>query len=157
MILRRTDSDNTDFRKLVTELDDYLARVDGDEHGYFAQFNGLDKIQNVVLAYDGDEPVGCGAFKPYSGDIAEIKRMYVRSDQRGKRIGSLILDELESWARECGFSECILETGHRQEAAVRLYQRSGYSVIPNYDQYAGVESSVCMQKSIARIAETAEV
>ena len=157
MILVRTNSDDSDFRHLVTELDDYLALVDGDEHEYFAQFNHLDKIPNVVVAYDDNEPVGCGAFKAYTDSIAEIKRMYVRSDRRGERIGALVLEELESWARECGFDECILETGHRQKAAVRLYRRSGYRVIPNYDQYAQVESSVCMKKSLARSGETVQV
>ena len=61
----------------------------------------------------------------------------------------MILAELESWAGEIGFTECILETGHRQQSAVRLYQREGYNVIPNYDQYAGVDSSVCMKKEIS--------
>jgi putative acetyltransferase len=148
MILKRTDSDDPDFRRLVAQLDEYLAEIDGDEHAYYAQFNGLEKISNVVVMYDGDEPLGCGAFKPYSDTVAEIKRMFVRPDHRGKHIGRSILSDLESWAGESGFTECILETGHRQAAAVRLYQNCGYAVIPNYDQYAGVESSVCMKKRI---------
>ena len=148
MILKRTDSDDPDFRCLVAQLDEYLAEVDGDEHAYYAQFNGIDKIANVVVAYEGAEPVGCGAFKPYSDTVAEIKRMFVHPEHRGKQIGRLILSDLESWAGESGFSGCILETGHRQAAAVRLYQNCGYTLIPNYDQYAGVESSVCMKKQI---------
>jgi putative acetyltransferase len=156
MILKRTDSDDPDFRRLVGQLDEYLAEIDGDEHAYYAQFNGIDEIANVVVAYDGDAPVGCGAFKPYSDAVVEIKRMFVHPDQRGKRIGRVILSDLESWAGESGFSACILETGHRQAAAVRLYQNCGYTVIPNYDQYAGVESSVCMKKQIVS-RQTAEI
>lgn len=153
MKLTRTNSADADFVNLVRELDEYLADVDGDEHAYYAQFNGLDKIPNVVIAYDGDVPVGCGAFKPYSDSVAEVKRMFTRPDHRGKKIGAMVLAELESWADELGYSECILETGHKQVAAVRLYQNSGYSMIPNYDQYAGVESSVCMKKSISPTEE----
>ena len=149
MILKRTDSADRDFVELVNELDRYLADVDGDEHAYFAQFNGLDKIPNVIVAYDGDKPVGCGAFKPYSETAVEIKRMFVRPEYRGQRLGVLILAELESWAGELGYNEAILETGHRQQAAVQLYRNCGYGVIPNYDQYADVESSVCMRKEIA--------
>jgi GNAT superfamily N-acetyltransferase len=155
MNLKRTNSDDPDFRSLVTQLDAYLSDVDGEEHSFFAQFNGLDKIAHTVVAYDGDVAVGCGAFKPYSDAAAEIKRMFVRSDYRGQNMGGLILAELESWAGEIGFTECILETGHRQKAAVRLYQREGYNVIPNYDQYAGVESSVCMKKLIKRDEQVA--
>ena len=148
MIIVRTDSDDRDFRLLVEQLDEYLAEMDGDEHDYYAQFNGLDKISNVVVAYENEEPVACGAFKRYSETIAEVKRMFVRPDHRGKRIGAAILDELERWASEAGYSHCILETGHRQKAAVKLYQGTGYEVIPNYDQYAGVTSSVCMKKEL---------
>ena len=153
MVIKRTNSDDSNFRSLVIELDEYLADIDGDEHAFFAQFNGLDKIPNVVVAYEGKDPIGCGAFKQYSGRIVEIKRMYVRPEFRGRNIGVRILDELEAWARELGYAESILETGHRQQAAVRLYQNRGYQVIPNYDQYQGVESSVCMKKVI-RVSES---
>ena len=149
MELKRTNSDDPDFRSLVNRLDEYLAEVDGDDHSYYAQFNGLEEIANVVVAYEGDEAVGCGAFKLYSNKVAEIKRMFVRPEFRGKQIGSSVLEELERWAREAAFSACILETGHKQVAAVKLYQNSGYDVIPNYDQYAGVDGSICMRKEIA--------
>ena len=149
ILLKRADSSDADFVRLVGMLDEYLANIDGEEHAYFSQFNGLDKIPNVVLAYEGDEAVGCGAFRPYTESIAEIKRMYVRPEFRGRQIGALVLTELETWARELGYAEYVLETGRRQPAAIRLYENCGYSLIPNYDQYSGVESSICMKKQIA--------
>jgi len=149
MKLKRTNSDDPDFRGLVIELDKYLAEVDGDQHSYYAQFNGIANIPNVIVAYEHDVPIGCGAFKRYDDSTVEIKRMYVRPDQRGKRIGAQILTELESWAHALGFSESILETGQRQVAAIKLYRNSRYEVIPNYDQYAGVDNSICMRKRIA--------
>ena len=155
MKLKRTNSADPDFVALVADLDKYLAEVDGDEHDYYAQFNGIDKIANVVVAYEADDAVGCGAFKPYSDSIAEIKRMFTKPEHRGKKIGALILAELESWANELGYAECLLETGQKPKAAVRLYQKAGYSVIPNYDQYAGVENSICMKKSTATRQEAA--
>ena len=149
MKLKRTNSADKDFVALVVDLDKYLAEVDGDEHDYYAQFNGIEAIKNVVVAYEADRPVGCGAFKPYSDDAVEIKRMFVSPEFRGRKIGAEILSALEKWASELGYRECILETGQKQKAAVRLYQISGYEVIPNYDQYAGIENSVCMKKSVA--------
>lgn len=148
--IQRTNSDNPDFQALVRLLDEYLAEKDGDDHSFFAQFNKLDKIQHVVVAYDDKKAIGCGAFKKYDEKIVEIKRMFVHFDFRGQRIGKLVLRELETWASELGFSECILETGWKQTEAVRLYQRSGYEIIPNYDQYVGVESSVCLKKAISK-------
>jgi len=146
--LIRTDSDNQDFRELVLLLDRELRIRDGEEHSFYAQFNNIDKIRNVVVAFENGEAVGCGAFKEYSGGVAEIKRMYVRDDKRGRGIAQKILFELEKWAIESNFSESILETGLKQPEAVRLYQKSGYEKIPNYGQYAGIENSVCMQKFI---------
>lgn len=145
--LLRTDSGNADFRELVRLLDADLAIRDGDEHSFYTQFNLVDKIRHVVVAFENEKAVGCGAFKEYEAGAAEIKRMYVREDKRGKGIAGKILAELENWAKESGFSECVLETGLKQPEAIRLYQKSGYEIIPNYGQYAGVENSVCMKKT----------
>ena len=146
--LIRTNSDNSDFRELVVLLDEDLQIRDGDEHSFYAQFNKVDKIRHVVVAYENEKAVGCGAFKEYSASAAEIKRMFVRPENRGRGIAGKILTELETWAKELNFSECILETGIKQPEAFRLYQKSGYEKIPSYGQYLNVENSVCMKKSI---------
>lgn len=144
----RTDSQNSDFRELVVLLDAELLIRDGAEHGFYAQFNKIDNLRHVVVAYEGERAVGCGAFKEYEPGIAEIKRMFVREEFRGRGIGAKILGTLEEWAMESGFSECVLETGLKQPEAIRLYEKSGYEIFPNYGQYVGVENSVCMRKSI---------
>lgn len=75
--LIRTNSDNFDFRELVKELDADLKIRDGDKHSFFAQFNKIDLIKHVVIAYIDEKAVGCGAIKNYSDDTMEVKRMYV--------------------------------------------------------------------------------
>jgi len=146
--LIRVNSDNTDFQALVKELDKDLKIRDGEDHAFFAQFNKTDSIKNVVLAYHNSEPVGCGAFKPYAEGIMEIKRMYVPPQHRGKGIASLVLLELEKWCKELNYEKCILETGKKQPEAIKLYQKNNYKVIPNFGQYAEVESSVCFEKNL---------
>ena len=74
--------------------------------------------------------------------------MFVKPQFRNKGIAVKILNALESWAKKLNFSECILETGKKQPEAIRLYQKSGYTLITNYGQYVTVENSVCMKKSI---------
>ena len=146
--LVRTNSENSDFRELVALLDAELQIRDGAEHSFYAQFNKIDKIREAVVAYENEKAIGGGAFKEYSAGTAEIKRMFVRPEYRGRGIAGQILTELEDWAKELNFSECILETGKKQPEAVKLYQKSGYKIIPNYGQYVGVENSVCMKKAI---------
>lgn len=145
----RTNVRNPDFAVLVKSLDVELAQRDGDEHPFYAQFNKLDSIKHVVLACEGDIPLGCGAIKAYAPGIMEIKRMYVAPEHRGKGIAGKILGELERWSLELGAHACILETGIQQPEAVALYRKCGYRQIENYGQYAGVENSLCFEKQIA--------
>jgi len=143
-----TTSDNTDFKALVALLDADLRLRDGDEHAFYAQYNKTDAIKHVIVAYDGDVPVGCGAIKDYDADAMEVKRMYVTKDMRGHGIASAILKELENWAAELHYQKCILETGKKQPEAIALYLKNNYTIIPNYGQYTGIENSVCFEKRL---------
>ena len=145
--IKRTTSDNDDFKNLTQLFDEYLVDIDGDEKDFFAQFNQI-YIDHVIIYYDDEVAVGCGAFKEYEPNVAEIKRMFVLPEQRGKGIAVLILNELEVWAATLDYECAILETSVRLESAIVLYKKSGYKIIPNYGQYIGVESSVCMKKNL---------
>jgi putative acetyltransferase len=144
--LKRTNSDDLDFQKLVIELDRDLAIRDGEEHAFFAQFNKITSIKHVVVVYENKKAVGCGAIKEYEPKIMEIKRMFVPLEKRGKGVASLVLKELEKWAKELNYQKCILETGVKQPEAISLYKKNNYTIIKNYGQYVNVESSVCFEK-----------
>ena len=146
--ITRTNSDNPDFIELVKYLDADLAERDGKDHPFYAQFNKIDKLKYVIVAYENSKPVSCGAMKEYKPGIVEIKRMYTLPEKRGKGIASKILAELEIWAAELDYDKCILETGKKQPEAVKLYKKNGYRSIPNYGQYAGIENSLCFEKEI---------
>lgn len=148
IILKRTTSDNPDFGKLVTKLDAYLRVLDGDDHEFYAQFNKTNLLKNALVAYDQNEAVGIGAYKEFEPQVAEIKRMYVLPEYRGKGIAKAILTELEQWAVEENYTHAILETGYMQTDAIGLYQKLGYTITDNFGQYQGVANSVCMQKNI---------
>ena len=144
----KTNSDSSDFRSLVVQLDADLQARYGEQQSFFSQFNKLDHIHHVIVAYENNQPIGCGAFKEYELGVAEIKRMYVKPELRGKGIAAEILSNLEQWAKDEGFKTCILETAIKQPEAIRLYEKSGYTRFPNYGQYIGVEISLCMQKQL---------
>ncbi len=146
----RTNSGNSDFVRLVGKLDTELAERDGEEHSFYDQYNKIDNIKYVVLAYSGGAPVGCGAIKEYSEDVVEIKRMFTSPEFRGEKIATKVLKELEQWALELGFTKCILETGKKQPEAIGLYTKNGYKQIPNYGQYADTDNSICFEKETKR-------
>ena len=146
--LFRTNSENKDFRLLVKQLDENLKITDGDEHEFYNQFNSITSIKHVVIAYMENQPVGCGAFKEFNVKSVEIKRMFTLPETRGKGIATFILKELENWAKQLGYTYCILETGIRQKEAVALYKKNLYNIIPNYGQYVDVKNSLCFEKQI---------
>lgn len=146
MKLIRTNSDNLDFKNLSALFDEYLVDIDGDERDFFAFYNNV-QLDHVLVVYDDSEAVGCGAFKKYDENTAEIKRMFVHPTHRNKGIAKFVLKELENWASDFGFTSFVLETSPKLTSAIALYEKTGYQFIPNYGQYIGVENSVCMKKA----------
>ncbi|MEJ1222957.1 GNAT family N-acetyltransferase [Sediminicola sp. 1XM1-17] len=144
----RTDAKHPDFKMLVAKLDADLAQRDGDEHSFYDQFNKIALIKYALVAYEEGVPIACGAIKQLEPNVMEVKRMYVTPEKRGMGFATMVLSELEDWARELGQKTCVLETGKRQPEAIALYTKNGYTVIPNYGQYAGIENSVCFEKHL---------
>ncbi|PWW15267.1 GNAT family N-acetyltransferase [Chryseobacterium sp. AG844] len=148
MNILRTDSANTDFQNLVKSLDTTLAEHNGENDDFFAQFNTIDTIKNCIVVYIDDIPAACGAFKPFSEDTVEIKRMFTHPEFRKKGLGSAIVKELENWAAELNFKKAVLETSRDLKNAISVYEKSGFNRIPNYGQYIGVKQSVCYEKAL---------
>ena len=142
----RTSSENKDFIDLVKLLDADLAERDGDDHAFYHQFNKIGVIKHVIVLYENQKPLGCGAIKEFDSTAMEIKRMYTSPESRGKGNATKILSELEKWTKELSYEKCVLETGKRQPEAIQLYTKSGYKMIPNYGQYEGVANSICFEK-----------
>lgn len=144
----RTDSCNGDFIRLVERLDAFLAVINGEDHSFYNRFNSLDTIRNVVVVYDGDQAVSCGAFKRFDEVSCEIKRMFTEPSHRGRGLAGIVLDELEKWARESGYASAVLETSVKLDAAKNLYRRKGYDRIENYGPYRDAPDSLCFMKSL---------
>ena len=146
--IKQTTSENPDFINLVKLLDEDLKIRDGEDHEFYAQINKTAILNNVIICYQNDIAVGCGAFREIDEKTVEIKRMFVNPDYRGKGIASKILSELELWASQLNYSQTILETGINQPEAIALYKKSGYEIINNYGKYIDIETSICMKKII---------
>lgn len=86
------------------------------------------------LARENGVAVGCGGIAFFDG-FAELKRMYVRPEDRGRGIANVILDQLVIVARAEGYSEVRLETGDVQHAAIRFYERAGFTRCPIFSPY----------------------
>jgi putative acetyltransferase len=100
----------------------------------------------LIAEDDHGRPIACGGLRRIDEAHGEIKRMYVSPESRGKGAAVLILRELERHARELGWQRLVLETGDRQPEAIRLYEREGYTRVPNFGYYADSSYSLCYER-----------
>ncbi|MEO9893933.1 GNAT family N-acetyltransferase [Aurantibacter sp.] len=147
--LKRTDSDNKDFIQLVKALDADLAAYYKEEILFYDALNNIDFIKSAVVVYnENDDPIGCGGIKKYSQTEVEIKRMYVQSEYRGKGISSILLQELENWAKEQHYKKCVLETLKEKPYAIKFYEKNDYKETSNFGEYINAENSICFEKNL---------
>ena len=141
--------ESSDARRLIARLDEELYSryppdlVHGLNAAEVADWRGV----FVIARLDG-RAVGCGAIRPLTSGVGEVKRMFVEPDLRGRRIGRMILEKLEAFAREKGMTTLRLETGTRQPEAMSLYESMGYRRIPLFGDYVGDPFSVCYEKRL---------
>ncbi|MEW2544209.1 GNAT family N-acetyltransferase [Streptomyces sp. NPDC047002] len=140
---------------------EYAERYDdeGDltplDPGMFEPPRGL-----YLIAYDGaGTPVATGGWRAqdtdgcgYRDGDAEIKRMYVVPEARGRGLSRTLLAALENDARAAGRTRMVLETGTKQPEAVSLYESSGYEPCEKFGFYRFHEESRCYAKPLARPA-----
>lgn len=146
--LKRTTSNDPDLKGLIIKLDKALFDIYNEEQELYAGYDKMPDIDTVIIAYEDAIAVGCGSFKIFDDNTVEIKRMFVDNDKRSKGIAAVILKELEAWAKELNYSFAVLETGNLQKAAMRLYQKQGYTITENYLQYINMPNSFCMKKQL---------
>ena len=86
-----------------------------------------------LVGWVGDEPVCGGGVKTLAPGLGEIKRMFVAPAWRGRGVAAALLVALEDASRSLGHTAVRLDTGPLQQGAQRLYERSGYRPIENYN------------------------
>lgn len=115
---------------------------------------GVEELEHpgvtVFVARDGEEAVGMAALVDRGDGTAELKRMFVPPAARGRGIAGNLLRILEDHAASRGIRLIQLETGPLQDSAIRLYERSGFVLIPNFGKYVGDDNSVCYEKAVSR-------
>lgn len=87
-----------------------------------------------LVARAGAEVVAGGGLRLVTPEMAEIKRMYVRPQYRGRGVARVLLSALETEALRLGAHIARLDTGPQQPHALGLYRRSGYVEIDDWNQ-----------------------
>jgi|SRR5581483_1500865 len=143
--------ESEDAQRLIRELDQGLAQLYTPDQRFGPNFNASQIAGGrgtfLVARIDG-RAVGCGAIRVLDDTTAEVKRMYVEPELRGRGVGRRVLDELERNARELGVRRLVLETGVHQHAAIALYQHAGFTQCDCWGEYLGSATSVCYSKQL---------
>ncbi len=134
-------SATAEARALVAELEEILAAEYPAEqrHGLRLEAIFQPHIRFFVARLDG-VAVGCGGVALFD-DFVEVKRMYVREGARGRGVADALLERLEAEARTAGLHVLRLETGDRQFAALRFYERTGFRRCGAFGDYATMPAS----------------
>jgi len=138
-----------DVLALLREGDDFALALYPAENYYGLDIDALEKPGVALLvARDGATVVGTAALVDNGDATAELKRMFVSPTARGLGVGSLLLGAVEDRARDLGIRVLRLETGLPQAAAIAFYEKHGFAHIPQFGQYVGDPTSVCMEKAL---------
>jgi GNAT superfamily N-acetyltransferase len=86
-----------------------------------------------LVGFEADVVVGGGGVRRLTGDVAEIKRMFVRPAARSRGVARSLLTALEEEARRLGYSATRLDTGPKQAHGLALYRSAGYVDVPAYN------------------------
>lgn len=118
------------------------------EHNFSLSTDALTAPEiRFFAATEGEAVLGVGALK-LAGDYGEVKSMFTAPEARGRGVAEAILAMLEATARAEGLSAMKLETGDELAAAVRLYERMGFSRCGPFGGYEENGSSVFMEKRL---------
>jgi putative acetyltransferase len=153
LVIERALSATDDLRDLIGELDRTLAADYLPEQRHGLSLEALfEPHMRFFIARSGGAAVGCGGVAFFS-DFAEVKRMFVRDAARGRGVAQAILARLESETRDHGLDALRLETGDRQCAAMRLYERAGFRRCAAFGTYrtlppAALVTSVFFEKRL---------
>lgn len=150
IVYRWTQGGDPVFQRFYAVTEAYYSRIAGGEEKRrgFVPCNASAEIPDAVIAYCGDQAVGCAGLKRYSDTDAEIKRLWVEPAFRRRRIATALMDRVEEKARQKGFRRVILQTRPIMPDAIALYEKRGYRQIPNYPPYDRLAGAVCFAKAL---------
>ncbi|GFI50920.1 putative N-acetyltransferase YsnE [Lachnospiraceae bacterium] len=123
---------------VIQDYDEELKHLEG-KYGF--------PYGRLYLAYYDGELAGCIGLRKIDGQNCEMKRLYVRSQFRGKRIGTQLIQRIIEDARQIGYSCMLLDTLPFLESAIHLYREYGFYETDSYNE-SPMSTSIFMKMDL---------
>lgn len=148
--ISEVEKGDSDLTWLVSELDAFQSELYPTESNHCLDFSAVsdEQLRCVIVRDEGNAPAGCGALLFHEDGSAEIKRVYIRPEYRGRKLGQKIVSAIEGIASEKKSRLLQLETGIHQQPAIALYRRCGYEICDAFPPYKADPLSVFMRKEL---------
>ena len=149
--ISEVDKSDSDLAWLVSELDAFQRELYPAESNHCLDLSTVndEQLRCVIVRDEGGAPAGCGALLFQENGSAEIKRVYIRPEYRGRKLGERIISAIETMASERTPCLLRLETGINQQPAIALYRKCGYEICDAFPPYAADPLSVFMCKVLS--------
>jgi putative acetyltransferase len=117
-----------DVRALVQALNEFTFTLTPKGYCHHMTVEQMAEADTTLFVArdEGGAPLGMGALRRHADGVGEVKRMFVKPEVRGRRIGEAILAHIEALARKEGLTKLVLETGSNFDAARRVYERGAF-------------------------------
>ena len=129
--------------KLFSEHDDYMIDFLGEDQVYYTRYNESEDIEKVWVVFSDNLPVGCIAYRRKADGTGEVKRLYIKEENRGKGISKELLKMMEYHAKEQGCHTLFLDTRITLEPAVSLYRSYGFHIVFQQGLYIQMKKEIC--------------
>lgn len=133
-IIKEVEFNNIDFENLCKKLDAFQNNIFKERVSLkMSALDGLEKLEKILLMYDGNQGIACGGLKPVNASTVELARMYTDDNYRGQGLAKQIIKELLAYAKEKGYKKIILDTWKDSTSARNLYASLGFKERPPFD------------------------
>src|SRR5438105_1047966 len=118
--------------------------------GFADELKTIDKQYNqptgaLLIAWHETEAIGCAGIRELDKETGELKRMFVRTEYQGRKIGQQLLDQILGIAKELHYRKVRLDTLPTMTGAIQLYRSYGFYETPAY-RFNPVEGAIYMEK-----------
>lgn len=131
-----------DVLRLFSAHDDYMIDFLGNDSGYYTRYGEHENIGSVWVAYADGVPAGCVAYREKEDGAGEVKRLFVRSEYRGRGMSKALLETVERHAKKLGRRALFLDTRVTLEPAVSIYRSFGFQITIQQGLYIQMEKKL---------------